>query len=124
MISLRDLVDQVRSAAAEAEIPLADRPQDRRALVSALKWMIDHGLAAELHAHIDAYATDETADAVLKMRPDRIAMLPLPNLVGALGSAELLDRADRRASTRRWMRARLVEDPVVYRTDLDDLEWG
>jgi uncharacterized protein (TIGR02678 family) len=124
VISLRDLVDQVRSAAAEADIVLSDRPPERRALVWALKWMIAHGLAAELHAHVDAYATDETADAVLKMRPDRVAMLPLPNLVGAVSRDELLDRADRRDVGRRWMRARLVEDPVLYRRDLDDGEWG
>jgi hypothetical protein len=51
-------------------------------------------------------------------------MLPLPNLVGAVSGAELLDRADRRDVGRRWMRARLVEDPVLYRRDLDEGEWG
>lgn len=124
VISLRDLVDQVRSAAAEADVELADTPTDRRALVTVLSWMIAHGLAAELHAHVDAYAADDTADAVLKVRPDRIALVPLPSLVGAATSDELLERAERRTATRQWMRGRLVEDPVLYADDLTEAEWG
>lgn len=124
VISLRDLVDQVRSAAAEADIALSDRPPERRAFVRALQWMIVHGLATELHAHVDAYASDETADAVLKVRPDRIALLPLPTLVAATTTEVLLARADRRSATRQWMRCRLVEDPVLYRDDLLESEWG
>ena len=124
VISLRDLVDNVRSAAAEADIALSGDATERRALVAVLRWMIDHGLAAELHAHVDAYATDDTADAVLKVRPDRIALLPLPTLVGAPDATSLLERADRRSATRQWLRSRLVEEPVVYRDDLDEGEWG
>lgn len=124
VISLRDLIDQVRSAAAEAGTDLADGTPERRALVTVLQWMIAHGLAAELHAHVDAYATDETADAVLKVRPDRIALLPLPALVRATNSEELLSRAERRSATRQWLRCRLVEDPVLYRQDLSESEWS
>jgi uncharacterized protein (TIGR02678 family) len=125
VISLRDLVDKVRSAAAEADIRLADDTTERRALVAVLRWMIDHGLARELHAHVDAYADDRDADAVLKVRPDRIVLLPLPALVGAGDAAALLERADRRdVASRQWMRCRLVEDPVVYRDDLTAAEWA
>ncbi|MEX2659138.1 MAG: TIGR02678 family protein [Acidimicrobiales bacterium] len=124
VISLRDLVDQVRSAAAEADIDLADGHPERRALVTVLTWMITQGLATELHARVDAYATDDTADAVLKVRPDRIALVPLPSLVGAASAEELLARAERRRATRQWMRGRLVEDPVLYAEDLTEAEWG
>ncbi len=124
VISLRDLIEAVRSAAAEAEIALGGESADRRALVAVLGWMIDQGLARELHSHVDAYAADEAADAVLKVRPDRIALLCLPALVGAADGADLLAQADRRASTRQWLRARLVEDPVVYRSDLSESEWA
>ncbi len=124
VISLRDLVEQVRSAAVEAGIELEDSPTARRALVSVLQWMIEHGLALELHAGVDAYAGDETADAVLRLRPDRIAILSLPALAGASSAEELLARAERRSATRQWMRCRLVEEPVLYRSDLDDAEWS
>ncbi|MFN0026716.1 MAG: TIGR02678 family protein [Acidimicrobiales bacterium] len=124
VISLRDLIDAVRSAAAEAEIPTADDAAERRALVSALQWMIDYGLATELYAHVDAYATDEAADAVLQMRPDRIALLPMPALIGAADAEALLERAERRGPFRQWARAMLVELPVLYRHDVTDEEWG
>ena len=123
VISLRDLVNEIRSAAAEADIDLVGDATERRAIVSVLRWMIANGLAAELHDRVDAYAEDSNADAVLRMRPDRIALLPLPALVGAADAEALLDRAERRSPLRQWMRGRLVEDPVLYREDLDDNEW-
>lgn len=129
VISLRDLVDLVRSAGGEAGISLSADAGERRALVVALRWMIDHGLASELHAHVDDYATDADADAVLRLRPDRIALVPLPSLAGTddrAGSSEpeLLGRRIRRENTRQWLRGRLVEDPVVYKEDLDEAEWA
>lgn len=126
VISLRDLVGEVRSAAAEAGVVLADDATERRALVAALRWMIDHGLAAELHEHVDTYAADESADAVLRVRPDRIALLLVPAVAGAETVDEVFERAERRTggASRQWMRARLVEDPVLYRDDLGDDEWG
>lgn len=126
VVSLRDLVDKVRSAAADASVDLADDGIQRRAQVVVLRWMIDHGLAEELHDRVEAYKDDAEADAVLRTRPERIALLPLPALQGLTETAtadELLARADRRGSRRTWMRARLVEDPVLYRQDLDDDEW-
>lgn len=124
VVSLKDLVERVRSAAVEADIVYDDSPSTRRALVAVLQWMIALGLAAELHERVEAYAGDETADAVLKIRPDRIALLPLPALAGAESADELLARAERRSATRQWMRCRLLEEPVLYRTDLSDAEWS
>lgn len=124
VISLRDLVERVRSAAVEADITLEDSPTTRRALVCVLQWMIELGLASELYERIEAYAGDENADAVLKVRPERIALLPLPALAGAESSRDLLARAQRRGATRQWMRCRLAEEPVLYRADLSDAEWS
>lgn len=126
VVSLRDLLDKVRSAAADAQVDLADDGTQRRAQVTVLRWMIDHGLAEELHDRVDAYKDDADADAVLRTRPERIALLPLPVLHGleaSMTAEELLASADRRTARRTWMRARLVEDPVLYRSDLDDEEW-
>ncbi|MFU8814485.1 MAG: DUF2398 family protein, partial [Pseudomonadales bacterium] len=98
VISLRDLVEQVRSAAVEAEITLGDGHATRRALVNALQWMIALGLAREMYANVDAYAGDERADAVIEVRPDRIALLALPALAGARDAEELLTRGERRSA--------------------------
>lgn len=124
VVSLRDLVEQLRSAAVEAGVTLDESATTRRALVAVLQWMIALGVATELHAGIDAYAGDETADAVLKIRPDRIALLPLPALAGAANADQLLKAADGRNVTRQWMRRRLIEEPVLYRADLTDAEWS
>lgn len=124
VISLRDLVGDVRSAAAEAEIVLPGDVTERRSLVTVLRWMIDRGLVAEVHQRVEAYGTDDTADAVLRIRPDRIVLLLVPAVAGADGIDEIMARADRRAAGRQWMRCRLVEDPVLYRSDLTDDEWG
>jgi uncharacterized protein (TIGR02678 family) len=124
VISLRDLVNEIRSAAAEAGIVLAGDATERRSIVTVLRWMIGHGLASEMHERVEAYADDGNADAVLRMRPDRIALLPLPALVGADDTEALFARAERRAPIRQWMRCRLVEDPVLYRDDLDEPEWA
>lgn len=123
VISLRDLIHEIRSAATDADIVLTEEASDRRALVTALKWMIQYGLASEMHEHIDRYVSDETADAVLRIRPDRVALLPLPALASSEAVSQLLDRSDQRLSSRAWMRSTLLEEPVLYRTDLTDGEW-
>jgi len=124
VISLRDLIDDVRSQATDADIILSNESIERRAFVIALKWMISHGLAKELHEHIDRYEQDDNADAVLEIDPDRIGLLPLPALGRAQSAEQLLDRTHRRANTRQWLRARLTEDPVLYRSDVTDHEWS
>lgn len=125
VISLRDLLHEIRSAATDAGVALSDEAADRRAVVVALKWIVDHGLAEEMHDRIDRYAADEEADAVLRIRPDRVALLPLPVLATAKSAAELVDRSDARVATSRaWMRCQLLEDPVLYRSDLDTSEWA
>ena len=124
VISLRDLIQEIRSAAADAAVELSDTPADRRALVTALRWMIGQGAATEMHAGVGSYASDGTADAVLRIRPDRVAMLPLPALARAVAPDQLLDRSHQRQAPRPWMRSALLEDPVVYRSDLTNDEWS
>lgn len=124
VISLRDLLAEVRSAATDAGVTVTDEPADRRAVVTALRWMVGHGLMAEMHDQLDRYAGDAEADAVLQIRPDRVALLPLPSLGRAETPEELQDRLERATATRQWMRAKLLEEPVLYRSDLSDAEWG
>jgi uncharacterized protein (TIGR02678 family) len=121
---LRDLIHEVRSAATDAGVTITTEPADRRALVTALRWMIDQGLAHEVHERVERYLADEAADAVLRVRPDRVALLPLPALAASGDVDELLDRSEQRRATRAWLRSQLLEEPVVYRSDLDEVEWS
>ena len=124
VVSLRDLVADIRSAATEAGLQLGTDASDRRALVTVLRWMVDQGLTTELHEQVDRYVDDAEADAVLRIRPDRVALVPIIALLGETSAADLLARADRRDGFRQWVRCHLAEDPVVYRSDLTDTEWG
>lgn len=124
VISLRDLIDDVRSQATDAEITVSNEASERRALVVALKWMVMQGLVKELHEHIDKYEQDDAADAILEIDFDRIGLLPLPVLGRVNSAAELLDRSDRRMAARQWMRAMFTENPVLYRSDLSEHEWS
>lgn len=123
VVSLRDLVADIRSAATEAGVDLVHDTGERRALVTALKWLIDHGMAMELHEQVDAYLHDDAADAVLRIRPDRVAMMHSGAVMGATDAVSVIDRAQRRHQFRPWVRSRLVEDPVVYRDELTENEW-
>ncbi len=124
VISLHDLLHEIRSAATEAGVTVSETASDRRALVTALKWMIRHGAASETHDRVDRFATDSEADAVLRVRPDRVALLPLPSLARSETVDDLLDRSEpRQMSSRLWMRSALLEEPVLYRSDLTDDEW-
>jgi uncharacterized protein (TIGR02678 family) len=121
IISLRDLARDVRSAAAEADVSLPDDSAQRRALVTVLRWMVDNGLMEEVFENVDAYSDDQEADAVLRLRPDRITSMLSPALSD---DGDVVERSDRRNTFRTWMRVRLVEDAVVYRDDLTETEWS
>ncbi|MCY3642067.1 MAG: DUF2398 family protein [Acidimicrobiaceae bacterium] len=92
--------------------------------MTALRWMISCGAATEIHAQVDSYASDGTADAVLRVRPDRVALLALPVLARSETPEQLLERSEQRRASRPWMRSMLLEEPVVYRSDLTDDEWS
>jgi uncharacterized protein (TIGR02678 family) len=124
VISLRDLVAAVRSAAAEAEIEMSGDAPERRALVVALQWMIAQGLLSELHDRVERYSADEQADAVLRVRADRVALVALPGLADARSASDLLERAEARGTPRQQMRAHLANDPVLYRSDLPPEQWA
>jgi uncharacterized protein (TIGR02678 family) len=123
-ISLRDLVLQVRSAAADAGIPLDGAASERRALVTALRWLVGHGVVRELDRSVGGYETDAEADALLAIRNDRMTLLPAPALVGAQSAGELLDRAAGEATGRAALRRRLVEDPVLHADDVAPDDWA
>ncbi|MGH3918379.1 MAG: TIGR02678 family protein [Pseudonocardiaceae bacterium] len=123
-ISLRDLVLQVRSAAADAGIALDGATSERRALVTAVRWLVGHGVVRELDRSVTGYETDADADALLEVRNDRMALLPASALVGAQSADELLDRAAGEGTGRAALRRRLVEDPVLHADDVAPEDWA
>jgi uncharacterized protein (TIGR02678 family) len=123
-ISLRDLVLQVRSAAADAGVVLDGGAAERRAVVTALRWLIAGGVVRELDRTVAGYESDAGADALLEIRNDRLALLATPAMVGAEAAQELLERAAGERTGRAAMRRRLVEDPVLYADDVAPEDWA
>jgi uncharacterized protein (TIGR02678 family) len=123
-ISLRDLVLRVRSTAADAGIVLDGGAGGRRTLVTAVRWLVGHGVVRELDRSVTGYEHDDDADALLEIRNDRLAMLPTPALVGAESADELLTRAAGQAVGRAALRRRLAEDPVLYASDVTPEDWA
>lgn len=123
-ISLRDLVLLVRSAAADAGVSLDGGAPERRALVTALRWLIARGVMRELDRTVAGYESDGDADALLEIRNDRLALLAAPPLVGTDSAEQLLERAAGEATGRAAVRRRLVEDPVVDAADLAGQDWA
>jgi uncharacterized protein (TIGR02678 family) len=123
-ISLRDLVLAVRSAAADAGLVLDTGAAQRRALVTALRWLIAREVISELDRAVAGYESDEGADALLEIRNDRLALLAAPPLVGADSAQELLERAEAERTGRAAVRRRLVEDPVLHADDLPAEDWA
>ena len=121
VISLLELVNGIRSAASEAGVPIKEDVPGRRAIVTALRWLITHGVVEEAHMNIGRYTEDSSADAMLTIRHDRAKLLPLPMFSSAETVDQLLDRSQHRHRT--WVRSCLLEEPVVYRGDLVESAW-
>ncbi|MGY4102614.1 TIGR02678 family protein [Nocardia sp. R16R-3T] len=115
-ILLSALVTQIRTDAAQQEIPLSDSIADRRLLVAALAVLLEWGVLTEVDGTVAQWG--ESADEALLT----ICRPLLPHLLTrSIGSG-----ADRRDlltpqpdAPRRRLRRRLVEEPVVLRSDLD-----
>lgn len=117
--SLRDLVNAVHSAAAEAGVATDTDTASRRALVTALRWLIAHGMVREIDRGVGLYEHDPDADALLEIRNDRMALLPTGAVAGAETGAELVELARARGSAQAAARRRLVEDPVLLADDIE-----
>ena len=121
-ISLKDLINGMRSASVEADVrQIEDSLADRRAVVTALRWLIRHGIVEEVDMNVERYVEDPSADAILVLHHERAKLLPLPVLALAKTADQLLDRSEQRERER--VRSYLLEEPVVYREDLAKSEW-
>ena len=126
-----ELVAQVRSAAADAQVAVdLDAVGDRRALAAALRVLLDLGVLIERDGDLEHWA-DATAGQVtslLDVRRDRLRLLVAASLSGAQSPEDLLATAalpSAAGGARVAVRRRLLESPVLSVTDLTDeqAEW-
>lgn len=120
---LSGLVTDLRAAAAEAHVAVGDSLVERRALVAALRLLVDWGVLVEDENAVAGYA-DGGPDVLLTVRRDLVRHLVASPLRQAESPADLIDQAQSAivGGARHRVRRKLVETPVVYRDDLDDEE--
>ena len=118
---LSGLVTDLRAAAAEADIEVGDSVTERRALVAALRLLVEWGVLVEDENAVAGYA-DGGPDVLLTVHRDLVRHLVAGPLRQAESPADLIERAGSAivGGARHRVRRRLVETPVVYRDDLDD----
>ncbi|MGI8535139.1 MAG: TIGR02678 family protein [Mycobacteriales bacterium] len=124
-----ELVAQVRSAAADADLSVdLDTVADRRALAAALMALLDLGVLSERDGDLARWAEDATTLSLLDVRRDRLRLLVAASLSGAASPHDLLAEAalpSAAGGARVALRRALLESPVLSVTDLtaDQSEW-
>ncbi|HEU5268053.1 MAG TPA: TIGR02678 family protein [Jatrophihabitans sp.] len=120
-ILISALVEQVRADAAEQSINVSDSIGDRRHLVTALALLVGWGVVAETEGSISAWGERRQDEALLTINRPLVAHL-LPSPLHHYTSAGESYAAPADDQPRRRLRRRLVEHPVVLRSQLPDDE--
>jgi uncharacterized protein (TIGR02678 family) len=124
-----ELVNQVRSAAADAGIDVdLDAIADRRALHSALMVLLRLGVLQERDGDLRRWAEDSRAQSLLNVERERLRLLVAAPLSRIDSPEALLDESalpSAAGGARVAVRRRLVESSVLSVTELpsDQAEW-
>jgi uncharacterized protein (TIGR02678 family) len=124
-VLLSSVVADVRQAAAEAGVDLGgDTLTERRALVHALRQLIDWGIVTEDAGAVSDYADDPSKEALLFVERELIRHLLAVPLREVDDPDELIRVAADPGpdATRHAVRRKLVESPVVMIHDLPEPE--
>ncbi|MFD1536586.1 TIGR02678 family protein [Nonomuraea guangzhouensis] len=136
--TLGGLAEEVLNAAAEPELDFAftlDSRQERADLVAVVRTLIDWGVLRKVAGDEDAYLS-ATGDVLYDVRrpvlaalltgtrgPSTITAESFGERIAELAAEPVADTDDlRNQALRRRLTRRLLEDPVVYYTDLDEAE--
>lgn len=115
-ILLSALVTQIRTDAAQQGIPLSDSIADRRLLVAALAVLLEWGVLTEVDGTLAQWGESAEEALLTICRPLLPHLLTRSIGSGADRHDLLIPQPD---APRRRLRRRLVEEPVVLRSDLD-----
>jgi len=118
-----ELVSQVRSAAADAQIAVdLDSAADRRALHAALTVLVRLGVLSERDGDLDHWA-DQHTQSLLDVHREILSLLISAPLSSATSPEHLLDAAalpSAAGGARMAIRRTLVESPLLSVDDLDE----
>lgn len=118
-----ELVSQVRSAAADAEIAVdLDSVADRRSLYAALSVLVGLGVISERDGDLEHWA-DQRTQSLLDVHREILSLLISAPLSSATSPEHLLDTAavpSAAGGARTAIRRTLVESPLLSVEDLDE----
>lgn len=115
------LVDQIRSDAADHDIAFGDSIGDRRRLVGVIGMLAGWGVLSETDGSVAAWGERRQDEALLTIDRTVLAHL-LPSPLHQFREAREVYSHQEGDQPRRRLRRRLVENPVVFRVELDDAE--
>ncbi|MQA96727.1 MAG: DUF2398 family protein, partial [Streptosporangiales bacterium] len=121
---LSGLVDEVRSAAREAGLEPGTDITERRALVAALRHLVELGVLTETDGAVAPWADDVSAEALITVDIEMLRHILAAPRITADTAEELLAGAARPmpGGERHAVRRRLVDDPVLHRAELTTAE--
>jgi len=124
-VTIGQLVEAGKSAAAEAGVPVTACRSERRAITRAVHQLVDRGVIEETDGQIDTYLEDDDALVLLTIFHTRLLHLVAqfdPTTDPADDPARWLANVSRQPDAGRRMRQRLVDDTCVHTVDLDEVE--
>jgi len=123
-VALGKLVAAAKTAAAEAGIVVSGDISERRAIVQALKLLDDRGIVAQVDGDPQGYLHDDEPPVLLAVHHTRLLhVIANPGASDvAADPAGWLRQVEAEPDPGRRMRRRLVDDTVVYTSDLDEPE--
>ena len=123
-VGLGQLVTSARAAAAEADLRVTNDIAERRAIVRALRMLHDRGVIEHVEGDVEAYVEDDQVPVLIAVHHARLIHVIANYAPGdpVANSAKWLDDIERESDPARRMRRRLIDDTLIYGTDLDDAE--
>lgn len=120
-VLISTIVDQVRADAAGQSIEVTDSIADRRHLVTALALLVSWGVLSETDGSISAWGERRQDEALLTInRPLLAHLLPSPLYDYTSAAESYAEQPD--GQPWRRLRRKLVENPVVFRSQLAEDE--
>ncbi len=120
-VVLSQLVEQLRADAVTAGLTVDDTLAERRNLVAAIELLVGWGVLAETDGTAAAWG-ERREEALLTVSRSLLPHLLAQPLHALTAPTQLWDDDDAPEQPRRSLRRKLVENPLVRREDLTDLE--
>ena len=127
-VTIGQLVEAGKKAAAEADVPLSGDRKEWRAIVAAVRELATRGIIEETDGQIDTYLVDDDAPVLLTIFHTRLLHLVVnydPTSDPSTEPERWLSNVTREPDAGRRMRRMLVDDTCVHTVDLDadEADW-